>query len=807
MAVVSDVMIKLRVDMSEVTTSMAQLGGIFKANSLQSSVQTIVDTLGAAGDAMLDLGKESYAGFAEFERGMSKVSAMAGITGDSLDAIRDKALELGGTTEFTSKEVVDAFQSMALAGWEQTDMLSAIDAALNLATISGLDFGSVTSYMINAIAPFGKSASDAQEVVDLFAKTATAANFNVNDLAKSFEYVAPIAGAMGYEMKDVNVALALLANNGLKGSKAGTALRKVLTDLNAKAEEGVISIGDYAVAITETDGSMRPLLDVLKDMSGAFDGLTESEKAQQAELLVGKTGMAGFLSLMNSGAGAIDKMTAKVYDYNGASQEMADIIRNDAQGSIDSLASAWDNMKILIGDSLRTVLEPVIDWLTRAVQWFTNLDEGTRNIIVSIAGVVGITLSLAAAFMALVPVITAVGVVFALGFGWLFWIPVAVAAIVAAGWALVANWETVSAWFKDMCKNIGDWFSNAGDWIVEKWTAVVDWFKGIPEAISTWFSTMVTNVKQWFSEMANAMVEKFTYFFDEYLPTLPMKFAEWLNGLLKAGVELFETMVNGFVDKFNYFFETYIPTLFASWATFWFNLKTKAEELVINTIQSIVDKFNSWIDWCRGLPQRFRDAVAAMADKAREVGANAKQKFEENLTNFISWCKDLPTKFKNAINSMKDKAWEVATGVVDKFKNGISTVKDWIRNFFSTIFDGVNIKTPHFTFSGSMNPLKWASEGVPKIGVDWYAKGGIFSGAQVIGVGESGDEAVIPLNNRTKVRPFAQAIANELGAGGGGAGMTINVQQLVVREEADVRKVAQELYRLQQYKSRGRGSF
>ena len=134
-----------------------------------------------------------------------------------------------------------------------------------------------------------------------------------------------------------------------------------------------------------------------------------------------------------------------------------------------------------------------------------------------------------------------------------------------------------------------------------------------------------------------------------------------------------------------------------------------------------------------------------------------------------------------------------------------------MKNFLNFQWEFPKLKMPHFSISGSMNPMKWFDEGVPSISVEWYAKGGIFSNANVIGVGERGDEAVVPLNNKTKVRPFAQAITAEMGATGGaggvGGGLTINVGELVVREEADVRKVAQELYRLQQYKSRGRGSW
>lgn len=725
MAVVSDVRVRLRCDLSDFQKEIKNMSGSIDKSmmSTQVALSTIANTFGRIGKVIVDFGKEAYTTFADFERGMSKVSAMSGTFGDDLDVLRDKAKQLGRDTEFTAVEVADAFQSMALAGWDQKEMLEGVGAALDLATISGLDFGNVTSYMINALAPFGKSAADAQQIVDLFAKTATSANFNVNDMAKSFEYIAPIAGSMGYAVEDVSVALALLANNGLKGSKAGTALRRMLTDLNSAAEDGAISIGEYSVAIVEADGSMRPLTDVLKDMAIAFDGLTDSQRAQMAESLVGKTGMSGLLAVMQAGAEGIDDMTAKVYDYNGAATEMADIIRNDAQGSLDNLSSAWEALQIEMGDVMDIALRPIIDVITNVVRALASMDDGTKKVVIAVGTFIAVFAALSAVAAAGVGVWTA----FSIAVNSALW-PIAaviagIAAVITVIWLLWSNWETVCEWWKQSLENIKSWWNDVVETVKGYWNGFIEWWKGIPD-----------------------------------------RFIEFLNRMLKAAVAKFEEMVNSGVDNFNYFFQEFLPGLPDRFRAFMDNLKTKA-----------VDAF----------------------DRMVYAGKN-------NWENFISWAKSIPDKFMMALNQLPGKVSDFFDNIGYKIKKSIQNTVDKAKDIFGRIFDGVHIRLPHFSFSGefSLNPFS-----VPKLGVDWYAKGGIFSGASVIGVGERGDEAVIPLSNSTKVRPFAQAVATEIGGGSGTGTLNINVSELVVREEADIRRIAQELYKLQQYKARRKGNW
>lgn len=718
MAVVSDVTVRMRLDLGDFEKTLGDLDKNINGNlaPLQQGLSGLSDTMSEVSKKIIGFGKDSYMVFADFERGMSKVSALSGIVGEPLDEIRQKALDLGATTEFTSRDVVDAFNAMALAGWKHHDMMVAVDAVMNLATISGLDFGNTTSYIINALSPFGKTAEEATSVVDLFAKTATSANFNVNDLAKSFEYVAPIAGAMGYSIEDVNVALALLANNGLKGSKAGTALRRMLTDLNSAAEEGVISIEGIDVAIVNADGSMRSLNDVMVDMAKAFDGLTQSQKAQYAEALTGKTGMAGFLAIMQSGEEGIKAMTESVYDYNGASQTMADTIRGDAMGSIEELESAFEAVQIRLGEALNVAVKPFIDGLSGLFTWFTTLPDPIINTVLAVGGMIvafSTILAIVAGGMAIWTAFTAV-----MGTA-LIPIVGVIAGIVALGGAIVVLWNTSES-FREAVMNI--------------WGAIRDFIGLVCEGIKAFW-------------------------------------AEWGEAIKTIALSVW-------------------------------NIVQAHIEFVINTIAEIIRIVTNIIkgDW------------SAVWDSIVKIVHNLLQLAVNTVTNLLNLMFQTVGRIVGSIaNYFVDKFNAIKYAIcnpIESAKNFFQKQIEKMKSFLNFQWEFPKLKMPHFSISGSANPLKWIEEGVPRISVEWYAKGGIFSNANVIGVGERGAEAVVPLNNRTKVRPFAQAITAEMGnTGGAGGGLTINVSELVVREEADVRKVAQELYRLQQYKNRGRGSW
>lgn len=262
---------------------------VFAGNMLTEVVSQAKNAAGA----VLDIGMS-------FESGMSKVEAISGATGEDLAALTDKAKEMGAKTKFSATESAEAMQYMAMAGWKTGDMLNGIEGIMNLAAASGEDLATTSDIVTDALTAFGLSAADSGHFADILAAASSNANTNVSLMGETFKYCAPIAGALGFSAEDTAEAIGLMANSGIKASQAGTSLRSIMNNLAGEVTFVGENIGEVTIATSNADGSMRSLNDILADCRVAFSGLTESEKAFNAEALVGKNAMSGFLALMNS---------------------------------------------------------------------------------------------------------------------------------------------------------------------------------------------------------------------------------------------------------------------------------------------------------------------------------------------------------------------------------------------------------------------------------------------------------------------------------------------------------------------------
>lgn len=255
---------------------------------------------------VVGLGTAAVKTAADFDSAMSKVAAVSGATGSDLEALRDKAREMGEKTKFSASEAAEAMNYMAMAGWKTEDMLSGIEGVMNLAAASGEDLATTSDIVTDALTAFGLTAKDSGHFADILAAASSNANTNVSMMGETFKYCAPIAGALGFSAEDTAEAIGLMANAGIKGSQAGTSLRTIMNNLSGEVKICGSSIGEVTVATTNADGSMRDLSDILADCRTAFSGLSESEKAAAAESLVGKNAMSGFLALMNAGEADIE---------------------------------------------------------------------------------------------------------------------------------------------------------------------------------------------------------------------------------------------------------------------------------------------------------------------------------------------------------------------------------------------------------------------------------------------------------------------------------------------------------------------
>ena len=296
----------------------------------------------------------------DFDSAMSKVAAVSGATGDDLQALRDKAREMGAKTKFSASEAAEAMNYMAMAGWKTNDMLSGIDGIMNLAAASGEDLATTSDIVTDALTAFGLTAQDSGHFADVLAAASSNANTNVSMLGESFKYCAPIAGALGFSCEDTAEALGLMANAGIKSTQSGTSMRSIMTALSGNVKFCSSAFGEMEIATTNSDGSMRSLSDILADCRAAFDQMSESEKASAAETLVGKNAMSGFLALMNAAPADIDKLSGAIANCDGTSLQMAETMQDNLAGQLTILKSQLEELAISFGEILMPVIRDII---------------------------------------------------------------------------------------------------------------------------------------------------------------------------------------------------------------------------------------------------------------------------------------------------------------------------------------------------------------------------------------------------------------------------------------------------------------
>lgn len=302
--------------------------------------------------------------YGAFEESMSNVKAISGATGEEFEKLTAKAKEEGATTKFTAKDSADAFGYMAMAGWKTEDMLNGIDGIMSLAAASGEDLATTSDIVTDALTAFGLQASDSGHFADVLAQASANASTNVGMMGESFKYVAPVAGALKYSVEDVSLALGLMANANVKGSMAGTSLKTSLANLAAPTDKMQGAMDKYGISLTKRNGEMRTLHEVLDNLRSSLGGLSETEQTAAASTIFGKEAMAGMLAIIDASEDDYNKLTAAVNNADGASQQMADTMLDNMNGSFTLLQSAVDGAKIALGKRLSPYLREFATWIT-----------------------------------------------------------------------------------------------------------------------------------------------------------------------------------------------------------------------------------------------------------------------------------------------------------------------------------------------------------------------------------------------------------------------------------------------------------
>lgn len=351
------------------------------ANLASTAVTAAVGGIKDAASAVVEIGSA-------FETSMSKVSALSGATGDDLAALEAKARELGSTTTFSASQAADALGYMALAGWDTQAMLAGVGPVLSLAQAGELDLAAASDLVTDYLSAFNMTAEDTGRMVDVLAYAQANANTTVDGLGQAFKNCAANCNAAGMDVETTSAAIAMMANQGLKGSEAGTALNAVMRDMTQRMEDGSIKIGDATVAVMDAQGNYRDFADILADVEAATGGMGDAEKAAALQSTFTADSIKGLNLMLNAGAGELSSFRDDLYGCAGAAEDAATAMTDNLQGDLAGMGSAFEELALKIYDGVQEPLRDAVQFVTGSVvPALTFLVEHVDYVAVALGGV------------------------------------------------------------------------------------------------------------------------------------------------------------------------------------------------------------------------------------------------------------------------------------------------------------------------------------------------------------------------------------------------------------------------------------
>lgn len=333
---------------------------------------------------LLDVGQAALQVGMDFDASMSNVYGLMSslnLSQAQMDALRDTAREMGATTKFSASEAADAMGYMALAGWDDAQVIAGIPGVLNLAAAANMDLAKASDIVTDTMTPFGMAADRAGEAADVFAYAQANSNTTVEALGEAMKYAAPTADAFGMTLQDTAAAMGVLANAGIKGSQGGTTLNAMLRDMKNNAKNGAIAIGKTKVALTNADGSYRSYAAIIRDIDKATSSMTASQRDAALGAIFGDESLKGILATLKQGPDALDAMTEGMYACGGAAEDMAATMGDNLKGDLAILESGAQDMAIALSDWLMPAARGVVQGITDMIGKFNALDDGTKNTI------------------------------------------------------------------------------------------------------------------------------------------------------------------------------------------------------------------------------------------------------------------------------------------------------------------------------------------------------------------------------------------------------------------------------------------
>ena len=721
----------------------------------------------------------------DFEAGMSEVAAISGATGDELDALTAKAKEMGASTKFSATESAEALKYMAMAGWDTQSMLDGLPGIMNLAAASGEELGAVSDIVTDALTAFGLSASDAGHFADVLAKASSSSNTNVSMMGATFKYAAPLAGALGYSIEDCAQAIGLMANAGIKGEQAGTSFRAMLTRLASPTDDVAAAMSQLGISLTDAQGNMLPLSDVLGQLREGFAGLDEQQKAAMASTIAGQEAMSGLLAIVNAAPEDYEALAASIADADGAAQSMADTMQDNLQGQITILKSAVEGLGIEFYESIQ---EPLKDVVKTGIGYIGELSSAFKE-----GGLDGLVESLGSVFadaaariVKSAPKLVSAAVSAIRSFvsglrgntGQILDAAIEMGASLLQGVAEIV--PELGAFALDL---IGQFAQRLIDGLPQMTQAGVDMLNSMAEGLATGLPEFLANALPMIGQLAAGIRESAGQLVDAginlimtladgliaaipdllaNIPQIIIDLCGVINDnapkLLMAGVQLIGKLVMGLLQA--------IPQILA------------AMPKIVEAIWSVISAFN-WLDLGTNIMTFFRDGLKSMVSKIGEAGRSVFETVKNAIVNLPNTLKNLGS---NAVSGMANAIRGLLSTVGNAAKAVFTNIVNAVLNLPSRLLELA--KSAVTNVANAFKNVEWGSIGSNIIT-------GIISGigSAVSGLVSSAIDAAMSAFNAAKralgIRSPSRLFADEIGKFIP-PGITVGIEAAMPKAKRDV---------------------
>ena len=750
-----------------------------------------------------------------FETSMSKVSALSGATGDDLATLEAKARELGASTTFSASQAADALGYMALAGWDTEQMLAGVGSVLTLAQAGEMELAAASDLVTDYLSAFNMEASETARMVDVLAYAQANANTTVEGLGMAFKNCAANANAAGMDVETTSAAISMMANQGLKGSEAGTALNAVLRDMTAKMEDGAIAIGEQSVAVMDAEGNYRDFTDILADVQEATNGMGDAEKAAALQSTFTADSIKGLNLMLNAGADEMVGFRDELYGCAGAAEETAATMTDNLGGDLAAMNSAFEELSLKIYDGLQEPLRSAVQFITGTVvpgiegfmAWLTT---GTQEFD-EFGNVVGETASplsqLASTVQSMVPVLAAAGGALLAYEGYSLAVTVAEKARAAATTLVDNATKLLNGTMKlnpigIVITLIGAlvaaflYLWNTSEEFRNFWIGVWDAVKAAVQPLADWvMANVITPLVSKFQEFQtlfaglwDAIVANVTSAWEQIAPivqagmqviqtiigaVMPVIQAVWdgawglISSVFTAIWDNISNTVNTVMGVIQGIIQVVTGIISGDWDAVWSGIKQIFESIVNGILQAGANVFNALTSIISSVLTGIYNVWASIWNSVFSVASSIWNAISSNIGGVVNgiW-NNITSTFNSLVGTVLgifNSVREAITNPIETAKNTVGGIIDTIKGFFSNFHIQLpHINLPHFAIS----PAGWQigdllKGSLPSLSIEWYATGGMFNGASIIGVGEAGTEFVVPRDGKHML-PFAQAVSENM---------------------------------------------